>query len=115
MDARKVHELFLSQHNQKAGGTYPVNQNIILKQPVKSSNPYSRPVQIKSSTNGIKTTLGIAAIVLVIYFIYKTPINKTYYISRQRRRQKEQESSDKDRMLEKSIPGIKPSNDYPTL
>ena len=96
MDARKVHELFLSQTKQNPGGTTPVNQNIDLKQTVKSPNQYSGPVQKKSSNNGIKIALGIAAIVLVVYLVNKMPKNDNYSSSRQRRKQREKESSDKN-------------------
>ena len=54
MDARKVHELFLSQYEQNTGGTTPVIQNIDFKTPDNSLNQNPKPVQSKSNIGGIK-------------------------------------------------------------
>ncbi len=95
MDARKVHELFISQNKQNAGVTTPVNQNIDFNKTANNLNQYSGPVQTKSSTNVIKVALGIGAIILVVYLISKMPKNENYSSSRQRRKQREKESFDK--------------------
>ncbi len=118
MDARKVHELFLSQTKQNPGGTTPVNQKISFQKSPNSLIQNPKPVQTKSNIDPkkiLKTAFWTGGILLVVYLLTSKPKNDNYISSRQRRKQRKKESTDKDTMREKSIPGIKPSNDYPTL
>ena len=72
MDARKVHELFLSQYEQNDRGTTPVNQNFDFKNPANSLNQNPKPVQTKSNIDYKKLSkiaLGVGATLLCIYII----------------------------------------------
>lgn len=92
MDARKVHELFLSQYEQNAGGTTPVNQNIDIKKTANALNQYSGPVQIKSNTNRInwgKITFWSVITLLGVYLLKSKPKNKNSTTYFQRRKQRE--------------------------
>ncbi len=102
MDARKVHELFLSQTKQNPGGTTPVNQNIDFNKPANTLNQYSGPVQTKSNIDHKKwgkIAFWSGAFLLGIYLLSRMPKNKNYTSSFQRRKQRVKESSNKDANL----------------
>ena len=98
MDARKVHELFLSQSEQNAGDTTPVNQNFDYKPPANILNQNPKPVQTKSNIEGINWggIVFLGGAVLVTYLLIRTQKNNTSTTFFQRRKHREKESSDKD-------------------
>ena len=98
MDARKVHELFLSQYEQNARGTTPATKNIDLKNTENSLNQNPKPVQSKSNIDGIKWGRIVfwGGTLLVTYLLFVTPRNNTSKTFFQRRKLRENESSDND-------------------
>ena len=99
MDARKVHELFLSQHDQIPGDTTPVNQNIDFKNPANNLNQNPKPVETKNNIDRKKLgriALGVGVTLLCIYIFSEMPKNKTSPTYFQRRKLRKKESSSKN-------------------
>ena len=100
MDARKVHELFLSQYEQNARGTTPATKNIYLKNTENSLTQNPKPAQLKSNIDGIKWGRIVfwGGALLVTYLLISAPTNNTSSSFFQRRKLREKESSNKDKV-----------------
>ena len=100
MDARKVHELIHGQHKQNAGGTAPINQNIDFKNQANSLNQDPRPVKPIIKIDGIKWGRIVfwGGALLVTYLLISAPTNNTSSTFFQRRKLREKESSNKDKV-----------------
>jgi len=101
MDARKVHELFLSQYEQNTGGTTPVIQNMDFKTPANSLNQNPKPIQTRSNADVINWGRIVfwGGAVLVTYLLIRTPRNDTSKTFFQRRKLRKKESSIEDTNL----------------
>ncbi len=99
MDARKVHELFLSQYEQNAGDTTPVTRNIDFKNTANSLHQTPQPVQAKSNIDRKKIgriALGVGVALLSIYLLREMSKKNSSPTFSKRRKLQKKDSLDND-------------------